>query len=118
MALAELFLTMFDEGNRGGQTGDVIMIALRWLLLLIAVTSPAWDWHALARTAEECGAEFKAADLDKDNVLDEAEIASAPTFPHLLADRTSVKLEEYVEACEEADFRSRKGPPSPAPRRS
>jgi hypothetical protein len=105
------------RGTRG-TNGTVIMIALRWLLLLIAVFSPTWNGPALARTPEECRAEFKAADLDKDDVLDEAEIASAPTFPHLLADRTSVRLEEYLEACEEVDFRSRKGAPNPAPRRS
>jgi hypothetical protein len=57
------------------------MIALRWLLLLIAVISPAWDGPALARTAEECRAEFKAADLDNDATLDEAEIASARNLP-------------------------------------
>jgi hypothetical protein len=94
------------------------MIALRWLLLLVAITSPTWGGPALARTGEECRAEFKAADLDNDGGLDEAEIASAPAFPHQLADRTSVRLEEYVEACEEGDLRGKKGQPKPAPRRS
>jgi hypothetical protein len=91
---------------------------LRWLLLLIAITSPIWDRPALARTAEECRADFKAADLNNDGSLDEAEIASAPAFPHQLADRTSVPLDEYVEACEEGDLRGRKGQSKPAPRRS
>jgi hypothetical protein len=94
------------------------MIALRWLLLLVAISAPTPGEPALARTGEECRADFKAADLDKDGALDEAEIASSPAFPHQLADKTSVRLEEYLEACEEGDLRGKKGQSKPAPRRS
>lgn len=85
------------------------MIALRWLPLLILVVLATWKVPALAATSEECRAQFRAADLDKDEVLSEAEIATAATFPHQLADQTSVRLEEYMEACEEGDLRKQSG---------
>jgi hypothetical protein len=85
------------------------MVASRWLLVLVMVVSAAWVGLAIAATSDECRAQFRATDIDKDEVLSEAEIASAATFPHQLADRTSVRLEEYMEACEEGDLRKQSG---------